>query len=225
AGDIAAISPVPSPLRDIYAANSGTIVHKWHHYIPLYERYFSQFRGTDFKFLEIGVFKGGSLDMWRSYFGDAATITGIDIDPTCARFDGKSANVRIGSQDDPAFLAQTVDEMGGIDLVLDDGSHHMGHIRTSLATLFPLLADGGVYMIEDLHTCYWPQFGGDLRGRGTVYDDIRRLIDDMHTPYTLDGTQPISFGDQIAGIHVHDSVVVLEKKTPRPPVHSKVGGV
>ena len=109
-----------------HAGNEGVKVHKWHHYLPLYDRYFGQYRGTPVKFLEIGVNNGGSLQMWRRYFGPDAVICGIDINPDCAQYDGQSGMVRIGSQDDPEFLASVIEEMGGIDAVLDDGSHRMG---------------------------------------------------------------------------------------------------
>lgn len=130
-------------LLDIWASNSGAAVHKWHHYIPLYDRYFSAWRGTAVRFLEIGVNRGGSLQMWRRYFGEAASIFGIDINPKCAQYDGLAGQVRIGSQADGAFLESVVDEMGGIDIVLDDGSHQMAHVRETLVRLFPMLENGG----------------------------------------------------------------------------------
>lgn len=138
-------------LLDILAAGGDQMIHKWHHYIPLYERYFGTWRNRPLRFLEIGVFRGGSLSMWRRYFGPEAMIFGIDIDPTCAAYDGSAGQVRIGSQDDPEFLARTVEEMGGVDIVLDDGSHMLPHIRTSFEALFPCVTPGGLYMVEDLH--------------------------------------------------------------------------
>ena len=79
-----------SELLDFFVTNQGPIVHKWHHYIPLYDRYFSRFRGKKIRFLEIGVSRGGSLQMWRKYFGADAIIFGIDIDPDCEKLDGLS---------------------------------------------------------------------------------------------------------------------------------------
>ena len=137
----------PGSLAAIFWANQGPIVHKWLHYLPIYESYLEPFRGSDLKFLEIGVSKGGSLQMWREYFGDRAVLFGIDIDPECAKYDGQSGQVRIGSQDDPEFLARVIDEMGGVDVVLDDGSHDSHHIRASLNALYPKLSEGGLYMV------------------------------------------------------------------------------
>jgi hypothetical protein len=94
----------------------------------LYDRYFSPFRGRKTRFLEIGVNKGGSLQLWRKYFGDDAIIFGININPDCEKLNGLAGQVRIGSQIDRPFLESVIKEMGGVDIVLDDGSHHMQHI-------------------------------------------------------------------------------------------------
>jgi hypothetical protein len=100
-------------LGRIFTSNKGVVVHKWHHYIPIYERFFSKYRGKEFRFLEIGVSQGGSLKIWREYFGPEAIIFGIDIEPNCSRFDGLHGQVRIGSQIDEEFLRNVITEMGG----------------------------------------------------------------------------------------------------------------
>ncbi|MCV2894750.1 class I SAM-dependent methyltransferase [Lentibacter sp. XHP0401] len=210
-------------LLDIYANNEGVKVHKWHHYLPLYDRYFSRYRGTPVKFLEIGVNNGGSLQMWRRYFGKDAVICGIDINPACAQYDGQSGMVRIGSQDDPAFLAEVVAEMGGVDVVLDDGSHRMPHVDTSLKVLFPLLTQGGTYMIEDLHTAYYPRFGGGFKAPGNFFNTVRKMIDDMHMWYHHKGKPRLpELAREFSGIHVHDSIVVIDKAEALRPTHSRV---
>ena len=88
----------------------------------------------------------------RKYFGNSATIFGIDIDLGCLKFNGVDGEVRSGSQSDPAFLRSVVAEMGGVDIVLGDGSHVQSDIRDSFHTLYPLLNEDGLYMLEDLHT-------------------------------------------------------------------------
>ena len=211
-------------LLDFFAGNTGPVVDKWHHYIPLYERYFGRFRNRAVRFLEIGVFKGGSLQMWRKYFGPEATIFGIDIDPRCAAQDGLAGQVRIGSQDDPEFLASVIDEMGGVDVVLDDGSHRMEHIRATLTHVFPRLSMEGVYMIEDLHTAYWRRFGGGTRKGRSFFHDVAALIDDMHGTYHDMAPNQPEISAHLGGVHVHDSIVVLEKARVYQPVSSRVGG-
>ena len=118
-------------------------VHKWFHYLDIYETYLAKYRDKPLFFLEIGVMDGGSLDMWRRYFGGSATIVGIDIDPTCATRVDPPNIVRIGSQADPEFLRNIVDEFGAPDVMLDDGSHIGHHQRASFDALFPFLKEGG----------------------------------------------------------------------------------
>lgn len=223
AGDIRTKYGFDGDLLRIFAGNKGEVVHKWHHYIPIYDRYFAKLRGTPVRFLEIGVSKGGSLRMWRDYLGPEAMLYGVDIDPACARFDGGAGQVRIGSQDDAEFLAAVVAEMGGVDVVLDDGSHHMDHVRASLSILFPALATGGVYMIEDMHSAYWQAWGGGYGQAGNVFRDLQPIIDDMHGAYHGQGMRMPKVGPSVSAVHVHDSIIVLEKDPVFAPVHSKVG--
>lgn len=199
------------------------LVHKWHHYIPIYDRYFSGFRGRQIRFLEIGVSKGGSLEMWRQYLGPEAIIFGVDIDPECAKYNGRFAQVRIGSQTDISFLSEVVEEMGGsVDVVLDDGSHNMSDILFSLRTLFPRLNRGGVYFIEDLHTAYWRKNGGGYGSSNNFFNVVRDLIDDMHHWYHGKKMREQLIGEACSGLHVHDSICVLEKRGVFRPVHSRV---
>jgi hypothetical protein len=220
---------VPLGARDragfegVFWSNEGPIVHKWHHYLPIYERYFAPYKSLKPRFLEIGVSKGGSLSLWRNYFGPDAVIFGIDIDPSCAALDGKSGQVRIGSQDDPDFLANVVKEMGGVDIILDDGSHFSKHIRASLNTLFPLLEEGGVYMVEDLHATYWRTHEGGYQEPNSIIGDIRQMYDDMHHWYHGEGQKIEATADNLAALHLYDSIAVLEKSRVLQPRHSMVG--
>ena len=214
---------IVSDLMNIYSSEKFPIAHKWHHYIPIYERYFEKYRGQKVRFLEIGVSKGGSLRMWREYLGPDAVIFGIDINPNCSKLNGIHGQVRIGSQDDSSFLSAVVAEMGGVDVVLDDGSHHMRHIAASLRILFPKLEVGGTYLIEDLHTAYWRHFGGGYYSKDNFYRIIPRLIDDIHSWYHPYARRSALANDGVSSIHLHDSIIVLEKEKNFPPTHSKVG--
>jgi len=223
AADLAERYGFDGDLAAIYATNRDYEVHKWHHYIPLYDRYLAKYRGTPVRFLEIGVAKGGSLQMWRRFLGERAVLFGIDIRKGCAEFDGLFGQVRIGSQDDAEFLFRVVDEMGGIDVVLDDGSHRMSHIEASLRALYPRLAKGGSYMIEDLHAAYWAGFEGGIDAPGNFFNTVRAIIDDMHQRYHHKPLRRPEMDGAVSGLHVHDSLVVIEKGPVRDPVHSRVG--
>lgn len=211
----------PAPDCDLaQLAYSGRCrrIHKWTHYFRIYERHLEKYRGTAFKMLEIGVSGGGSLDMWREYFGRQATLYGVDINPDCAKLDTPQTPVRIGSQADPDFLRRVVDEMGGLDVVLDDGSHKAKHQRESFEALFPLLSDGGLYIIEDTHTSYWWRFGGGLRKRGTAIEFAKRIVDDMHGWYHRRSTNSRA-QHEVGAVTFYDSIIVIEKQRHDRPRH------
>jgi len=201
---------------DIFFQNTGPGIFKWLHYLPIYDRLFQKYAGLPVKFLEIGVLSGGSMHMWRTYFGPLATIFGIDIDPDCLRYGGLAGEVRIGSQDDPEFLRAIVKEMGGVDIVLDDGSHVASHQRASFDVLFPLLSDGGLYVIEDLHTSYWPDYEGGLKRDGTALEFLKDKVDLMHEHYFTKGANNPGRIAPIASIQFFDSIAAVEKRTQSP---------
>jgi cephalosporin hydroxylase len=199
-----AVTP-QSVVADLFYDHTGRTINKWTHYLKHYDLFFSRFVNTPVRMLEIGVFEGGSLELWRKYLGPQATIYGIDIDPRCASFADEPNRVRIGSQDDPDFLRTVVEEMGGVDLVLDDGSHKGSHIIASFRALFPLLSDGGLYVIEDMHADY-SEFPGTRRNQSLSF--IKRLIDDMHGPYHC--LEPLETR-HVGGLHLFDSMAFIEK--------------
>ena len=222
-GDRPASNAQATVVEDMFWSNEGPVVHKWHHYLPIYDRYLTPWRGRPVRMLEIGVSRGGSMQLWRRFLGPDAVLFGIDIDPACAVFDGQSAQVRIGSQTDTGFLRRVIAEMGGVDIVLDDGSHASAHIRASLDVLFPLLSNGGLYLIEDLHACYWRGFGGGYRRRGSFIEVVKTMVDDMHHWYHTQGERIAATMGHLGAIHVYDSLVVLEKASVTPPRHSQRG--
>lgn len=210
-------------LLDIFANNRGPIIHKWHHYIPIYSQLLNHFRGTEFSFLEIGVGSGGGIKMWRDYFGTKAHIWGIDVDETCKSYDGVNGKVRIGNQRDVVFLEKLMNEIGSLDVVVDDGSHHMKDIRTSFEFLFPRMKKGGLYIIEDLHTSFWYSSGGGYFRRANFLRFLGHYILGMHHNYHKKriGISPLS--KEINSIYIFDSVVAFRKGASLIPRHSKIG--
>lgn len=138
-------------LHRYFLNNGGKRLHKWLHYFDVYERHLSRFRGRSPVMLEVGVFGGGSLAMWRDYLGPGAQIVGLDINPACKAHAGEGVDIFIGSQDDPALLAQILAKYPQIDIVLDDGSHVMQHMITTFQHLYPRVSANGVYLVEDTH--------------------------------------------------------------------------
>ena len=220
-------------LGALFFAQRGRSVFKWTHYLPAYDEQFAPFRtgfplpdGTQrpLRLLEIGVLDGGSLRLWRDYFGPDAVIAGVDIDPRVAAIDDLDLMVRIGSQADPAFLREVVREMGGVDIVLDDGSHVAKHQRASFDTLFPLLSDGGLYAVEDLHTSYWADYGGGYRRDSAFIEVVKALIDDMHAWYHRQGDKVgASAATTIPKITIYDSIAFIAKTARQRPTVVRFG--
>lgn len=185
-------------------------IHKWYQYFPVYEAHFERFRNRHVTIFEIGIGEGGSLAMWRRYFGPYAIIVGMDVYPRCKQVEEDQVHVRIGSQADPAFLAAVVAEFGAPDIVIDDGSHLQHHVNVTFDTLYPLVAKNGVYLVEDLHAAYWPNHGGGLRAPGSFIETAKTTVDRMHVDYIGDERLRSPATDRTTSVHFYDSVVVLE---------------
>ena len=198
-------------LYEEFVTNNGKPIGKWVHYFPAYERHFSWFRNKSITFLEIGVLMGGSLAMWERYFGPFARIIGIDIDESCKAHEGPGVSVRVGDQGDEHFLQSVIDEFGIPDIVLDDGSHRMEHIAKSFNFLYPKLPKNGVYMVEDLHTAYWEEFGGGLAKPDSFINISKGYIDRLNADHTRGQITPDLITRQTFGISFYDSIVVFEK--------------
>ncbi len=211
----------PGELAKVFFGPKTRLVDKWLHYLDIYEQHFGLYRGADLKMLELGVFKGGSLEMWYQYFGPNSTIYGVDIDPACAAYETANTHIRIGSQDDAAFLRTVIAEMGTPDIIIDDGSHIAKHQEASFRVLFPMLKDGGLYVIEDLHTAYWRLWGGGYRRKGSAIELVKHMIDDMHAWYH-DRPVETPAKTEIGAIHIYDSVVFIKKVSRRRPTHIRI---
>ena len=191
-----------------FLTNGSKPVHKWLHYFPIYEKHFSRFINQSVVFWEIGVSRGGSLQMWKRYLGPFARIIGIDINPECKSHEEDQISICIGDQSDTKFLQGIIDKYGCPDIVLDDGSHVMEHVCASFDFLYDKVSKNGVYFIEDMHTAYWTQFGGGLKREGTFIEQCKSLIDSLNARHC---GLPTSFADITFSMSFYDSVVVFEK--------------
>ena len=151
----------------------------WSHdyYRQVYQKVLGGLKDREFTLLEIGIYHGYSLGVWREYFNNA-TIIGVEIDPynlfpykpdegthygpltviqrwfntmsidTAAFYDNlKDCAIIYGD----ATKEKTFKLIGldTLDVVIDDGSHVLDDIVTSFNILYPRLAQGGLYIIED----------------------------------------------------------------------------
>ena len=126
---------------------------KGHGYLDFYARFLEPWRQSPVRVMEIGVFNGASVRMWRDYF-PKGQIIGVDIDPRTQAYAGERIEIHWGDQGDPAALAQLALRLGPLDVIIDDGSHIWPHQIQTLQALLPCLRPGGLYILEDLHTSY-----------------------------------------------------------------------
>lgn len=104
-----------------------------------------------------------------------------------------------------------MEEFGQFDIVLDDGSHQMDDIRASFECLYPALSKNGVYVVEDLHTAYWPEYGGGLDMPDSFITLSKRFIDDLNADHSRGAVQPSFMTRFTFSISYYDSVIVFQR--------------
>jgi predicted O-methyltransferase YrrM len=213
-----------NPLEEYFRNNDGRLIHKWMHYFDIYHRHFEKFRGEPVVVVEFGVSQGGSLQMWRNYFGDRATIYGIDIDERCASLAGPGTHILIGDQEDRDFLRSVGERTGPIDVLIEDGGHKMGQQIATFEEMYPLVKEGGVFLIEDLHTSYWEEYGGGYRRPNTFMRRAKKLTDQLNAWHSRDSRFVVDeFTRTTRSMHFYDSIVVFEKGRVVKPHDEKTG--
>jgi hypothetical protein len=212
-------------LEKHFTENTGRLIHKWKHYFEIYDRHFSRFRGTDVHIVEFGVSQGGSLQMWKQYFGPNAKIFGIDINPHCKKLEEEQIEIFIGDQEDKKFLKSLSEKIPKIDILIDDGGHTMKQQINTFEELFSYIDKNGVYICEDLHTSYWPAWGGGYKKRGTFIEYSKNFIDYINAWHSAQ-TNRLSvteFTKSVHSLHYYDSILVIEKRPIEKPVHMETG--
>ena len=188
-----------------------------HTYTDRYSLYLEQYRDIEFNLLEIGVFNGASIKMWKEYF-PKANIVALDIDPKCKQYEEDRITIHTGDQTDVKFLNDVFNQYGHFEIILDDGGHSWKQQIISFETLFPLLTSGGMYLVEDLHTSYKPKsIWDDYHITGVDY--FKNLVDAINlNGKSFRGYKEINgqflnyFEKNIDYIHFYKSMLVVGKK-------------
>ena len=194
-------------LRNIFD-NLQHSADKWDSYFDIYERHLSSFIGKDITLVEIGVQKGGSLEMWSKYLGPQSRIIGIDIDPECLSLTYEQSNIKIaiGDQGNDLFWNEFFKICPKIDILIDDGGHYMNQQVLSLDRVFPILSNPGVYICEDCHSSYMNLYVDNMNCDTTFINYTKDYIDMLHDRWH--GQKSCT---DLTSIHYYDSVVVFEK--------------
>lgn len=214
-----------NPLKQYYLRAEGNLIHKWHHYFDIYDNHFSRFRGKSPVVLEIGVYMGGSLQMWKNYFGEGCKIVGIDINKRCKELEEDGIDIHIGDQVDRNFLRALKKQYGAFDIVIDDGSHAPRAQSLSFDELFDAVQEDGVYLIEDTHLSYWMDFNNSRGWDNNFLTRAKTWVDSLHAYHSRQPDfVPDGITKAVTGLHFYDSVVVLEKcKNPSKPLVTRRG--
>jgi len=212
-------------LKDISGDLTALATHfgtdKWgsHRYAQHYQRHLEHLRNRPINLLEIGVggyanpAKGGeSLRMWKQFFPQGE-IFGLDLHDK-SQLQEPRVHIFRGDQSDPGSLRRAAEQIGRIDVIIDDGSHLSPHVITTFETLFPLLDAHGIYIIEDLQTSYWPEWSGseDRGAPDTSMALLKRLVDGLnHEEFVEEGYEPTYTDQHVVAAHFYHNVAILQK--------------
>jgi SAM-dependent methyltransferase len=195
-----------NPLWDYFQNHkTGHGIWKWEHYFDIYHRHLSKFIGASPTVLEIGIFSGGSLQMWRSYFGEKTRVYGVDIEPACTAYESDDISVLIGDQGDRKFWASCKAQLHPIDVLIDDGGHTVDQQRLTLEEMLPFIRPGGVYLCEDIHG----DFNRFAVFAGSLVNELNRVDILSESPLLKSAVSP--FQRSIHSIHFYPYVLVIEK--------------
>lgn len=200
----------PNPLLKYFEEHKeGRGIWKFNHYFESYERHFARFRGHEVHVLEIGIYSGGSLEMWQNYFGPGCKIYGVDIEPRCKAYETESVRVFLGDQADRIFWKRFRKEVPALDIVIDDGGHIPSQQIVSLEELLPHLRPGGVYVCEDVDQAF-NEFAAYVCGLAQNLNSTQYEFDvDDHERRSVSKTDPLQ--SAVAGIHLYPYMTVIER--------------
>ena len=195
-----------NPLEQWFQCHTtGPGIWRWHHYWEIYHRHLEKFRGREVHIAEVGVYSGGSLEMWRDYFGPKATIHGIDIQEACRRYAGGQIRIHIGDQADRTFWKRFKEEVPQLDVLIDDGGHDPNQQIVTVEEILPHLNYGGVYICEDIHG----ENHGFVGYLNWIVGRLNEIV--MATDTTLHGWRATPFQRDVHSLHVYPYIAVLER--------------
>ncbi|MFO0886574.1 MAG: class I SAM-dependent methyltransferase [Pirellulales bacterium] len=193
-----------NPLREFFDSRvTGRGIWKWEHYFGVYHQFLKKFIGQSPRLLEIGIYSGGGLDMWRAYLGAGASLLGLDIEEACRCYEQGGTRVFIGDQSDRQFWRRFKADQAPLDIVIDDGGHLAEQQIVTFEEVFPHLRPGGVFICEDIHGRQ-QGFSHYLLGLVNEMNVLGASADKRIYP-----TSPLQ--RWIKAIHVFPFVTVIEK--------------
>jgi hypothetical protein len=209
-------------LETIYTEHSS----KHRDYFSIYDEIFSNNnidRLHTYKILEIGVDLGSGLRALKQFFPNSQ-IVGLDIKADCKQYEEENIEIIIGSQIDNNILEQL--STYNFDIIIDDGSHDNNHVFYTFNYLFKHLntTNVGLYVIEDIHTSYWPYYNGGYKEQNSTIEKLKNLIDMLHAwcirdpidchrpPYNGANVNKTYYEEWMHFIQFYENIVVIKKR-------------
>ena len=169
--------------------DGGTDKDTFHSYIEMYEQFLSPLTDKTATIAEVGIQYGGSMLLWQDYLPKANFIYLDNVDAIHAKIREHLDLKRSKLIFEDAYTAEAAAKVKGlapkgIDFIIDDGPHTLESQCKFLSLYLPLLAQGGMAVIEDVQSPDWfnslkqhvpKEFAFeeiDLRGIKGRYDDL-----------------------------------------------------
>jgi hypothetical protein len=176
-------------------------------YFHVYEEVFSNYINKKIIFVEVGILNGGSLKMWKEYFGQNVRIIGTDYNPECKKYEEEGIEIFIGDQSDPKFWDDFFSKVGKVDILLDDGGHTNSQQVITTVKAIPNIKDGGLLVTEDTHASYQAIFNNP--SKKSYINFTKKLIDDINFTFPNLGKFKYSFNKYVYSLRYFESFVVF----------------
>lgn len=193
---------------------------KYENYFDIYDTILPKYLGKHPHIMEIGVGGGGSIEMWLKYFNNAVTVYALDGDKSTLdnKFDNADIRYSCVDQGSDEHWDAYLKDNPKFDIIIDDGSHKMDHQVLSLNKLFKHLNDNGVYIVENVCTSYWPEYGGGFKKQSTFIEYVKNIIDLLNAPHVPGAKPPkelTAMFPNLKSATFYDNLVVIEKGTTK----------
>lgn len=181
---------------------------KYPHYFHIYDHLLSQYKNKKIKFVEIGILDGGSLFLWRDFFGDQAEIIGIELNPEAKKWESHGFKIYIGDQSDEEFWRDFYKKEGPVDIILDDGGHTSKQQLITLSSSIKHIKKGGQIIIEDTHSSYMKDYGNP--SRFSFVNFSKKLNDVINMRFFTNEKKYNVFQKHIFSIEFFDSIIAFK---------------
>ena len=182
---------------------------KWNNYFEIYEKLLKRFKNKKITLVEVVIGNGGSLFMWRNYFGKKAKIIGVELNPKAKKLEQNGFDIFIGDQSTPIFWKNFYKKVGKIDILIDDGGHTNLQQITTLMESLKNINNDGMIVVEDTHASFMKNKGFKNPSKFSFINFTTLLIENLHRRNPILKKKLNLFSKKIHSIEYYDSITVV----------------